>query len=226
MQNNVNLMRYIIIIILLLIVSSVSALDPSPHINSIFPNSAYNVGVVTITIHGDNLNPIEIYISKCGNGYVVGNIISKSSTDVTAEFNIKGRTPGNALVRLNNADGQIVTFPFTVLEDISTPIPTLTTTYYNTYVTDTPGYSTTTAEPDEVITYIYNIPTPTYLIPLNQRNIITTTPPIQQRISTIATTIPTPTPIKIVPIKTQKSPLEIIVIILSLFCIVYIIIKK
>jgi len=218
----------IIILCLLLLVSVVSATNP-PQITSVSPDRAYNVGVVTVTVYGNDLNAIAIYMSKCGSGMVVGTITSKSSTSVTADFNIKGRTPGTASIRLNNADGQIATFPFTVLGDISTitSTPTPTSSIYVPATPETPGYSTTTAEPDEVITYIYNIPTTTQIVPRAYRDYVTPISDTTKGIPVAATTIKPPAPTKIVTTSTPKSVNNTILIPISILIILsYIIIKR
>lgn len=218
-----------LIISLLLLTSIASAANP-PQITGISPDRAYNVGVVTITVTGNDLNAIAIYMSKCGSGMVIGTITSQSSTSITADFNIKGRTPGTASIRLNNADGQIATFPFTVLGDISPPTqtPTPTTSSYVPVTVETPGYSTTTAEPDEVITYIYNIPTTTQLVPRANRDYVTPTPTIINNIIIPDTIIIPPTTQKVIPTKTPKSSIDntIFIPLSILIIIMYIVAKR
>jgi hypothetical protein len=219
-------MKYILVIISILLLIPLASAVSTPVITSISPSSAYNVGVVTITISGAGFDVADVLLTKCGSGMVIGTITSESSTLITADFNIKNRLPGEASLRLKNKDGQLAIIPFIIIGDTTIPTTSIPQTQIQTYVTETPGYSTTTAEPDVTIVYIYNIPTPTYIVPVNQRGVAITTTPIPQQVSTIATTVSTPTPIKIVPTKTPKSSSEIIVIIISIFCIIYIIIKK
>jgi hypothetical protein len=222
-------MKYIMVIItLILLISTVSAVDP-PQITQLYPSSSYNVGVITIDIHGTNFDDNSVvYLTKCGSGMVIGTITHRTSTLITADFNIKGRTPGTATLRIYNNDGQIGTFPFIILGDAVTATPTLTTTYSTIYTTETPGYSTTTAEPDEIITYIYNIPTTTQLVPLKYRDYVTPIITEPMKIITVDTTIRPPTLQKIIPTKTPKSSINnvIIVPIIILALLIYIIMKR
>lgn len=227
-------MRYLLVIIgLLLCCTCVIAEDTpiAPVINDIYPTSAYNVGVVQINIAGNHFAPgCQVYLVKCGSGMIVGTIVSSTSTNIVANFNLKGISPGQATVKVYNADTYFTSLPlaFTILGDTVIPTPT-TTISYTTTITPVEAYTPTPhqeeTEPEETITYIYNIPTPTVIVPLEQRGSARVTTQIPSQIHVAETTIKPPTP-QIIQVRPTKSPLDISIGIISLLCIIMIIRRK